>query len=35
MTPEQRQYAIGAVAIAGVIAIIVIMWFAFGAEGMR
>jgi len=32
MTPEQRQYAIGAVAIVGTIAILAIMWFAFGAN---
>ena len=33
MTPEQRQYAIGGVAIVTVIAVIAIMWFAFGAYG--
>ena len=32
MTPEQRQYAIGAVCIIGTIAILAIMWFAFGAS---
>jgi hypothetical protein len=32
MTPEQRQYAIGGAAIIGTIAIIAIMWFAFGAN---
>jgi len=32
MTPEQRQYAIGAVTIVGTIMILAIMWFAFGAS---
>jgi hypothetical protein len=32
MTPEQRQYAIGAVTIVSAIAILAIMWFAFGAN---
>jgi hypothetical protein len=33
MTPEQSQYAIGAVVIATVVVILAIMWFAFGAYG--
>ena len=33
MTPEQRQYVTGAVAIGTAIVIIAIMWFAFGAYG--
>ena len=32
VTPEQRQYAIGAVAIISTIAMLAIMWFAFGAS---
>ena len=32
MTPEQRQYAIGAVTIIGAIAVLAIMWFTFGAN---
>jgi len=32
MTPEQRQYAIGGVAIVTVIVVIAIMWFAFGGN---
>ena len=32
MTPEQKQYAIGGVAILCTIAIIAIMWFAFGVS---
>ena len=32
MTPEQKQYAIGAVAIIATIQILAIMWFAFGAN---
>ena len=32
MTQEQKQYAIGAVAIVGTIVILAIMWFAFGAN---
>jgi hypothetical protein len=33
MTPEQRQYATGGIAIGTVIVVIVIMWLAFGAYG--
>ena len=33
MTPEQRQYVTGAVAIGAAIVVIAIMWFAFGAYG--
>jgi len=32
MTPEQRQYATGAIVIIGVIAVLAIMWFTFGAN---
>jgi hypothetical protein len=32
MTPEQRQYATGAIVIIGAIAVLAIMWFAFGAN---
>jgi len=33
MTEEQRQYAIGGVVVLMVIAVLAIMYFAFGAHG--
>jgi hypothetical protein len=33
MTPEQSQYAIGAVVVLTALVILAIMWFAFGAYG--
>jgi hypothetical protein len=32
MTPEQRQYATGAIVVIGTIVIIAVMWFAFGVN---